>query len=71
VITASGHLVIGKNDSSPVASTQSTYLRVFAVSGQTPDATTCSGGTSKIIEVRPIGIDLTQVFDIPITDHSN
>ena len=71
VITASGHLVVGKNDSSPVASTQSTYLRVFAVSGQTPDATTCSGGTSNIIEIRPIGIDLTQVFDIPITDHSN
>ncbi|MEN9608536.1 MAG: hypothetical protein RLZZ06_467, partial [Actinomycetota bacterium] len=71
VVTTSGHLVISRSDASLLVGLQSVFVRVSAVAGQTPDSAACGSGTSAIVELRPIGLDLTQVFDISITDHSN
>lgn len=45
----------------------SIYLQVSAVSGTAANAAACDAGSSAVIEIRPIEIDLSQSLDIWIT----
>jgi hypothetical protein len=70
LVTSSGHLVVARTDLAALVGAQSVFIQVFATSGLSPNAAACGGGTSKVVELRPIGLDFTQIFDIPLTDHN-
>jgi hypothetical protein len=71
VITASGYLLVTRNDANVVIPNQSAYVKIFAVASQTPDSAACEAGTSKIVELRPIGKEVTNIFDLTLVDHRN
>jgi hypothetical protein len=69
VITASGHVVLSRGVGAALAPNGSVYLRVSASATQAPDSSTCGSGTIKVIEIRPIGLDFTDVFGIQVIEH--
>jgi len=58
VEAASSHLASSALNSSRLAHSGSVYFRVSAASGSSPTASTCDAGTQKIVEVRPIELDV-------------
>jgi hypothetical protein len=69
VETASRHLASTAIRSARLAEGGSLYFRVSAASGASPTAGTCDGGVHRIVEVRPIALDVVSNLEAVIGNH--
>jgi hypothetical protein len=66
---ASSHLASSALKSSRLAHSGSVYFRVAAASGSSPNSSTCASGATRIVEIRPINLDLVSNLEAIFAAH--
>jgi hypothetical protein len=66
---ASSNLASSAINASRLAHSGSVYFRVAAASGNAPNSSTCDAGTIKVVEVRPISLDVVSNLEAVLARH--
>jgi len=69
VESSASHLLSASVNGQRIVNSGPVFFKIFAVSGANPNSSTCDTGTSKIVEIRPIELDLSQTVDANFATH--